>query len=88
MDALQFFLMQHARVHSAEVAQTEGGSLADLALKGLTDDQIRLRPRQDLNSLAWIIWHTALPRDIGQCPAFVQASRARELKRLIGPCNK
>ena len=64
MDTLQFFLMSHARVHSTEVARAEGGSLADLALSRLGDDQIRLRPRDDLNSVAWLLWHLARAEDV------------------------
>lgn len=64
MDALQFFLVQHARTHSAEVAEVEGGSFADRVFGGLTDDQMRLRPAKGLNSLAWLLWHMARTEDV------------------------
>jgi len=30
----------------------------------LTDEQMRVRPREDLNSLAWLMWHIARAEDI------------------------
>jgi hypothetical protein len=30
----------------------------------VTDDQMRVRPREDLNSLAWLMWHIARAEDI------------------------
>lgn len=64
MDAREFFLRQHARLHSAAVGETEGASLEDLVLGGLSDEQMRLRPRDGLNSLAWLIWHMARTEDV------------------------
>lgn len=63
MDALGFFLVQHARLHSADVAEAEGGSYSDRVLGGLSDDQLRLRPGKGLNSLAWLLWHMARAED-------------------------
>jgi hypothetical protein len=62
MDAGELFLAQHATVHSAAV----GGNLAsasEQAFGQLTDEQMRIRPREDLNSLAWILWHIARSED-------------------------
>src|SRR5206468_1600389 len=39
-------------------------SSADRTFAGLTDEQMRVRPREDLNSLAWIMWHIARCEDI------------------------
>ena len=64
MDAIQFFLKQHARLHSAAVGEAEGSSLEDLVLGELNEEQIRLRPREGLNSLAWLIWHIARTEDV------------------------
>jgi hypothetical protein len=61
MDAVPFFLEQHARLHAADVA--DGASLADRILAGLTDDQMRLRPK-GMNSLAWLLWHMARTEDV------------------------
>jgi len=63
MDVRDLFLEQHATVHSAAV----GGntmSAAERAFAGVTDEQMRVRPRQDLNSLAWLMWHIARAEDI------------------------
>jgi hypothetical protein len=56
MDAIQMFLRQHAQVHAAEPGQAEGS---------LADEYIRRRPREGLNSLAWIFWHMARAEDAG-----------------------
>ncbi len=56
MDALQFFLTRHENLH---------GRHADRLAEGLTDEQIRMRPRGDVNSIAWLIWHMARCEDVG-----------------------
>src|SRR5262245_48414830 len=63
MDACQLFLEQHGNVHSAAVAGNKA-SAAERAFAGLTDEQMRVRPRDDLNSLAWLMWHIARAEDI------------------------
>jgi hypothetical protein len=63
MDARELFLMQHAAVQSVAVGGN-AASAAERALGGLTDAQMRVRPREDLNSLAWILWHIARAEDI------------------------
>jgi DinB superfamily len=63
MTALEFFLSQHTRLHSAKVGQVEGGSFADRVFGGLTDEQMRLRPARGVNSLAWLLWHLARAED-------------------------
>jgi DinB superfamily len=63
MTALEFFLTQHTRLHSAKVAEVEGGSFADRVFGGLTDEQMRLRPARGVNSLAWLLWHLARAED-------------------------
>ena len=63
MDARELFLDQHALVQSAAVGGNKG-STAERAFGGLTDDQMRVRPREDLNSLAWLMWHIARAEDI------------------------
>ena len=50
-------------MHSAAVGGNKA-SLAERTFAGLTDDQMRVRPREDLNSLAWIMWHIARAEDI------------------------
>lgn len=63
MDAKQLFLDQHGAVHSANVAGNKASG-AERAFGGLTDEQMRVRPREDLNSLAWLMWHIARAEDI------------------------
>ena len=63
MDARTLFLDQHSAAHSAAVAGNKA-SAAERAFAGLTDEQMRVRPREDLNSLAWLMWHMARAEDI------------------------
>jgi len=63
MDARDLFLDQHAAMHSAAV----GGnpmSAAERTFTGLSDEQMRVRPREDLNSVAWLLWHIARAEDV------------------------
>jgi len=63
MDARDLLLDEHARMHAVSVTG-EKGTLADRTFGGLSDDQMRARPREDLNSLAWLMWHIARAEDI------------------------
>ena len=63
MDARELFLDQHAGVHSAAVGGNKV-SVAERVFGGLTDAQMRVRPREDLNSVAWLMWHIARAEDI------------------------
>jgi hypothetical protein len=63
MDARDLFLDQHAVMHSAAVGGNKM-SAAERTFAGLTDEQMRVRPREDLNSLAWLMWHIARGEDI------------------------
>jgi DinB superfamily len=63
MDARELFLNQHAAMHSAAVGGNKM-SAAERTFAGLTDEQMRIRPREDLNSLAWLMWHIARFEDI------------------------
>lgn len=63
MDARDLFLAQHAAVHSAAVGGNKA-SAAERTFGGLTDEQMRIRPREDLNSLAWLLWHIARAEDV------------------------
>ncbi|HUG38007.1 MAG TPA: DinB family protein [Candidatus Limnocylindrales bacterium] len=63
MDIRDLFLEQHAAMHSAAVGGNKM-SAAERAFAGLTDEQMRVRPREDLNSLAWLMWHIARAEDI------------------------
>jgi len=63
MDARDLFLEQHAAMHSAAVGGNKM-SVAERAFAGVTDEQMRVRPREDLNSLAWLMWHIARAEDV------------------------
>src|ERR671924_439933 len=63
MDARELFLDQHAAMHSAAVGGNKM-SAAERTFAGLSDEQMRVRPREDLNSLAWLMWHIARAEDI------------------------
>jgi len=63
MDARDLLIEEHSAVHSAAVGGNKA-SLAERTFGGLTDDQMRMRPREDLNSLAWLMWHIARAEDI------------------------
>jgi hypothetical protein len=63
MDARDLFLQQHAAVHSAAVGGNKM-SMADRTFAGLTDAQMRVRPREDLNSLAWLMFHIGRAEDV------------------------
>jgi hypothetical protein len=63
MDVRQMFLDQHSAMHSAAVAGNKA-SAAERAFGGLSDEQMRVRPREDLNSLAWLMWHIARAEDM------------------------
>jgi hypothetical protein len=63
MDGRDLFLEQHAAMHSIAVGGNKL-SAAERTFTGLTDAQMRVRPREDLNSLAWLMWHIARAEDI------------------------
>jgi DinB family protein len=62
MDAKTLFLVSHSVVHSVAVGGNPG-SIAERTFAGLGDEQMRVRLRDDLNSLAWIMWHIARIED-------------------------
>jgi hypothetical protein len=61
MNAVSFFLVQHASLHGSE----PGGapSYFDRALAGVTDREMRGRPGQGVNSIVWLLWHMARTED-------------------------
>ena len=63
MNANELFLLQHAGVHSAVVGGNPG-SAAERAFGNITDEQMRTRPHERLNSVAWVLFHIARVEDI------------------------
>src|SRR5258708_18837503 len=84
MDARDRCRAQLSGVHSKAVAGN-AGSTAERTFAGLTDDQMRVRPREDLNSIAWILWHIARAEDIILNPVLAGRSQVLDdgwVKRL------
>jgi hypothetical protein len=61
MNAADFFLVQHGRMHAAGVG--DPASMWERVFTGVTDEQMRARPA-GMNSLAWLLWHTARVEDV------------------------
>jgi hypothetical protein len=56
MDAVDFLRMRYGEVHGLVVA--------DL-LEGLGDAELRGRPHPRVNTIAWLVWHSARIEDVG-----------------------
>jgi hypothetical protein len=62
MDLLAFFLSQHAGVHAKDVSGR--AFLFQRVFDELSDEQMRVRPGQGLNSCVWLLWHMARTEDV------------------------
>ena len=56
MDALDFFLLRYDETHR--------GLVKDL-LEGLSEAQLRGRSHPGVNTVAWLVWHSARIEDVG-----------------------
>jgi hypothetical protein len=56
MDAIDFFLLRYGELH---------GRLTDDLLAGLSEAQVRGRPHPGVNTVAWLLWHSARIEDVG-----------------------
>ena len=56
MDAINFFLLRYGDLHR--------GLIGDLLGK-LSAAQVRGRPHPGVNTVAWLLWHTARVEDVG-----------------------
>jgi len=74
MDMRDLFLAQHSGMQSANVAGNKA-SAVERVLNGLSEEQLRVRPREDLNSIAWILWHVARAEDIFLNPVLTGRSQ-------------
>jgi hypothetical protein len=63
-EAVELFLVQHAMLHSANVAQTGLWSYEDAVLDGMPSEWFRRVPPKDGHSVAWMVWHMARCEDI------------------------
>src|SRR5437868_11897107 len=63
MDFRDVLLAQHARAHTAAVGGADLSS-QDNMLRGVTEEQMRVRPQPGFNSLAWLLWHMTRTEDI------------------------
>ena len=61
MDLLRFFLDLHAATHAPDVVGRAG---VERWLTGLSEAQMRQRPREGLNSIVWLLWHMARTEDV------------------------
>lgn len=62
--AIDLFLIQHAMVHSCDMAQPTVWSFEDEVLNDMTEEEIRRIPPNDEHSIAWILFHIARIEDI------------------------
>jgi hypothetical protein len=66
MDAREFFLMQHARLHASTTSGSSGSSdpsFQDGLCEGLSSAQLVERPG-GMNSIAWLLWHLTRFEDL------------------------
>jgi hypothetical protein len=61
MDAVGFFLVQHADLHASDAGGAP--SYCDRILAGLTETEMRRRPVEGVNSIVWLLWHMARTED-------------------------
>jgi hypothetical protein len=64
MDPLDFFLDQHAHSHAAALTGATEPYLSDQVIADLTEVQLRRRPAEGLNSIAWLLWYIARCEDV------------------------
>ena len=55
MDAVDFFLTRYSEVHTG---------LVDGLFGSLSDTQLRARPHPGVNTIAWLLWHSARIEDV------------------------
>ncbi len=63
-EAIGLFLSQHAMLHAAMMASSGEWSFEDEVLDGLTEQELRMRPATQDNSIAWVLWHMARIEDV------------------------
>jgi len=63
-EVIQFFINQHATLHSCTISQTDTWSFEDAVLDNISEDTFRRIPKNREHSIAWCIWHIARIEDI------------------------
>ena len=61
---IELFLVQHSRLHTAEMSGSGLWSYSDEILDGLPDSLLRQVPPGFEHSIAWLIWHMARIEDV------------------------
>jgi hypothetical protein len=64
MDIRDIFLARHAAVHSRTMYPEGWWKEEDTIWSDLTADELRVRPRPEHNSIAWLLWHMARCEDV------------------------
>ena len=90
--AIDLFLVQHAMVHSAQMAGAGIWSFEDETLAGLTGAQLRLIPPGGEHSIAWLLWHMTRIEDVTMNLLVaggtqVWATEGWQVRLKIGPCH-
>ncbi len=61
---MQLFIDQYAVMHTAALSGGRYWSLHDQALAGVTQEQFRACPHPEINSIAWLLWHSTRIEDM------------------------
>ena len=65
MDWRTLFTLQHHQVHSGALSSSNDDfHIPDMIVNGMSEEQLRLSPRDDQNSVAWLMWHMARCEDV------------------------
>ena len=65
MDWRTLFTLQHHQVHSSALAGDDTDvHVPDILLRDMSDEQLRLSPRDDQSSVGWLLWHMARCEDV------------------------
>jgi len=89
MDLPEFFFKLHATVHASDVYPGRGPTV-ERWLGGLSEEQMRARPGKGLNSILWLLWHTARTEDAAVnlvVHAGTQVLDEGWARRMLGPAT-
>ncbi len=62
--SIALYLPHHAVLHSAAITEPGTWSYFDEILQGLTEEQMRIVPKNEDHSIVWMIWHMARIEDV------------------------